>query len=1052
MKFKFGFINPKRGFRRLPRFTDLARTIAPAQPPAFIGSSGSLCFMMATVNRPIEQPKFTSFSRRLVLLFVGALGAACAPASRVPPATAAGALPAAQVKSDRLPGDVQPLSYSLELTVLPKTERFSGRAQILVQVKAPTAVVLLHAKSLQISGVRGIAGQTTIAGSFEQLNEDGVSALRFQQPLPAGEVVLEITYDAPFDRQLRGHYRVDSGGESYAFTQFEPISARSAFPCFDEPNWKTPYELWLTVPNDDVAVSNTLPVAEEAAGEGIKRIHFAQTKPLPSYLVAWAVGPLDIVNGTPIAASAVRPEPVPVRGIAAKGKGAQLSIALSEVGPQLTALERYFGIAYPYGKLDIVAVPDFAAGAMENAGLVTFRDFLLLLDPKTATEGQRRANAGVMAHEFAHQWFGDLVTMYYWDDIWLNEAFATWMGNRITNELHPQYKSDSQLLMGIEDAMGVDARVTARMIRQPITSSHDIVNAFDSITYSKGGGVLGMFERYLTPDVFRKGVQQYLQAHADKNASTDDLLDALSAAAGKDVKTPFNTFLTQVGVPLVEAEVACAGGTAELRLKQSRYLPLGSTGSKDERWQIPVCARYEIASGVKEACLLLSEPTGVIGFEKGQCPAWVMPNANAAGYYRFSLPAVDLEKLRTKGYKRLTARERYALVTGMIASVDTGSLSAKDLLRMLPTFAADLERSVAGVPADYLSWVHEKLAAESDLPALAAYVNKMYLPVRARLGFREQTGETGDAKLLRAQVLGALAEVGREQSTRDKLVKWGRDYLGATTGGAIKPEAVPKDIADVAVNVAVEQGDDALFDAVYQQFLKTEDASVRLRLLIALGSVRDARSQKALALSLDPKLRVNEIVIPLRAQFGDRRTKEAAREFLEHNFDKLSERLSASAAGSLVWLSTAFCDDASAARAEAFFGSRVQSLAGGPRILASATEQQHLCASVVSAQRPSLEEFFGKKPAAPPAAAAAPAATNAAPAPVPPPAAPSPTPAPATTSAAAPPKAVPAPAPAAPAPAPAPAKPSAMSASAAAPAKPSAMPAPAAPPAPAPPH
>jgi alanyl aminopeptidase len=983
--------------------------------------------MMAAVNRLPEQPKFTSFSRRIVLLLASLLGAACSPATQVPSVTPAGGLPAAEVKSDRLPGDVQPLSYSLELTVLPKTERFSGRAQILVEVKAPTPVVMLHAKNLQISSVRGIAGPAMITGSYEQLNEDGVSALKFQQPLPVGQVVLEINYDAPFDRQLRGLYRVDSGGDSYAFTQFEPISARSAFPSFDEPNWKTPYELWLTIPSDDVAVSNTLQVGEEAAGEGLKRVHFAQTKPLPSYLVAWAVGPLDIVNAPPIPASAVRPEPVPVRGISAKGKGGQLSAALAEVAPQLIALERYFGIAYPYGKLDIVAVPDFAAGAMENAGLVTFRDFLLLLDPKNASENQRRASAAVMAHELAHQWFGDLVTMYYWDDIWLNEAFATWMGNRITTELHPQHKSEFQLLNGIEDAMGVDARVTARMIRQPITSSHDIVNAFDSITYSKGGGVLGMFERYLTPEVFRKGVQQYLQAHADKNASTEDLLDALSAAAGKDVKTPFNTFLTQVGVPLVEAEVACAPGTAELRLKQSRFLPLGSTGSKDQRWQIPVCARYELGGAVKETCMLLSEPTGVIGFEKGQCPTWVMPNAEAAGYYRFALAPADLEKLRTRGYKKLSTRERYGLATAMIAGFDNGTVTAKDLMRALPSFATDSERSVAGMPADFLSWARQKLATDADLPALAAYVNKMYLPVRQRLGFRDQIGESGEAKLLRASVLGVLANVGEEVSTRDKLVRWGREYLGVATGGVLKPNAVPKDLADLAVSTAVEQGDDALYDAVYQQLLKEEEPAVRMRLLFALSGVHDARSGKALALSLDPKLRVNEIMFPLRQQFGDRRTRDAAREYLEQNFDKLAERLSPSAAGSLVWLSTSFCDEAGAARAEAFFTSRVQHLPGGPRMLASAVEQQRLCAASVTAQRASFQEFFGKVPAAPapaapaptsaPSAVAAPApATTASAAPVP--RAPAPAPAPASASATPPAPALASPSSSAPAPSP----------------------------------
>ncbi|HKU43327.1 MAG TPA: M1 family aminopeptidase [Polyangiales bacterium] len=900
----------------------------------------------------------SNLESRLSLLIGFWLAAACASQPTAPAATPS-APPQLEVKSDRLPGDVKPLSYTLELTVVPKSDRFSGKAQILVQVTTATPLVLLHAKGLNVTAVHAVAGQNRLQGSYQQLNGDGVSALRFPQALPPGQLVLEITYDAPFDRQLRGLYRVDQGGESYAFTQFEPISARSAFPSFDEPSWKTPYELWLTVPKDAVAVSNTLVIGEEPSGDDKKRVHFAKTKPLPSYLVAFAVGPLEIVDGPPVPPSPMRPEAIPVRGIAAKGKSGLLTTALAEIAPQITALERYFGIAYPFGKLDVVAVPDFGGGAMENAGLVTFREQLLLLDPKSSSEQQRRGSTYVMAHEFAHQWFGNLVTMYYWDDIWLNEAFATWMGNRIVAELHPQQKAELSQLLGVDDAMSSDAQVSARMIRQPIVTSHDIVSAFDGITYQKGGAVLGMFERYVTSEVFRSGVQRYLSGHAEANASTDDLLEAINASAGKDVKTSFNTFLTQAGVPLVEAELACASGTAELRLRQSRYLPLGSTGSKEQRWQIPVCARYELQGQLKETCMLLSEPSGVIGFEKGLCPAWVMPNADGAGYYRFSLGPADLEKLRTRGYKRLNARERFSLATSLIAAFDSGAVTAKDLLGILPVFAADSERIVVTVASGFLSYLQQHLATDAETPKLAAFANKLFLPLRAKLGFREQSGESAEAKLLRGTVLETLADVGREAATRTKLEKWGRDYLGGASF-TIKPDAVPKDLADSAVSIALESGDEALWDGVYQLLSRTEDAVIRARLIRALGSVRDARSVKALGLTLDPALRVNEVLIPLRAQFEDRRTRAAALDYLEQNFDKIAARLPPSAAANTVWFAASSCDAATVARAEAFFTPRIQPLPGGPRSLAGALERLKLCAATADAQRASFQQFFAK--------------------------------------------------------------------------------------------
>ncbi|MEY4580803.1 MAG: hypothetical protein RL701_5506, partial [Pseudomonadota bacterium] len=503
----------------------------------------------------------------VVALWLIALGACAAfqPQTREPQSSAS----VDAVKALRLPTQARPLAYTLELSVLPKQERFTGRTQISVELSAASDRVWLHGLDLHVSSVHAVVLGQFVRGTYRQENADGLASLHFERALPAGRHLLELRYDAAFDRKLQGLFRVDTQGESYAFTQFEALSARRAFPCFDEPGFKTPFDIWLTVERADVAVSNTRALSEEQAG-AYKRIRFARTKPLPTYLVALAVGPLDIVESAPLPAREGRPEPVPLRGIATKQRGPMLGTALSMLAPMLSTLEDYFGVPYPYDKLDIVAVPDFGPGAMENAGLVTFRDSLLLLDPQRASESERRRSAFVIAHELAHQWVGDLVTMRFWDDIWLNEAFATWLQFRVLGHLHPEFNAELELVHDVQDAMLLDGRVTARMIRQPITSTHDILNAFDGITYAKGGGVIAMFERYLGGSVFQQGMQAYMREHAFGHASTEDLLQALSDAAGRDVTQPFLSFLTQPGVPLIEAQLSCERGQpAQLKLHQT---------------------------------------------------------------------------------------------------------------------------------------------------------------------------------------------------------------------------------------------------------------------------------------------------------------------------------------------------------------------------------------------------------------------------------------------------------------------------------------------------
>jgi alanyl aminopeptidase len=341
-----------------------------------------------------------------------------------------------------LPEGVSPEHYRLALTVDPASERFSGEVWIRVRLDAPTQRVWMHGGAMTVSSstVSRPGVEAAVPATWTtSVERPEIAALRFAQPEGPGVVELHLVFDAPFGRQLAGLYRVDVGADHYAFTQFESTSARLAFPGFDEPRWKTPFDVELTVRQDDVAIANTREVESTPVEGGLRRVRFATTEPLPTYLLAMAVGPLDVIEAAPIAANAVRPNALPFRGIAARGRGPELRHALAHTPDLLAALEAYTGTAYPYDKLDIIAVPDFASGAMENAGAITFREQLLLLGEQPP-EDQVRSFTGVMAHELAHQWFGNLVTMAWWDGLWLNEGFAAFMEHFCVDALYPEYR------------------------------------------------------------------------------------------------------------------------------------------------------------------------------------------------------------------------------------------------------------------------------------------------------------------------------------------------------------------------------------------------------------------------------------------------------------------------------------------------------------------------------------------------------------------------------------------------------------------------------------
>ena len=689
---------------------------------------------------------------RLVLpLVFTALATCCA---------AAFAASADQAPQGRLPGWAVPQSYQIAFKVDPAQQDFSGTTTIKVKLTKASDHLWLDGKDLKVAKVTitDAAGKVHAGTYVDADPAAGVVRVDFGSTLQPQELSLEFQYRAPLNAQLQGLYKVSAKGQPYAMTQMEPISARYAFPSFDEPGFKTPFDISLTIPDGAVGVANTSQVKEAPAGKGWKTLTFAPTLPLPTYLVAFAVGPWSINTAPDIAPDAYRAKPLPLRGIAPLGQGHRMDHVLGETPSIIHALEHYYGFGYPFDKLDLLAAPDFAAGAMENAGLVTFRDWLLLLD-KDSPARNVRGSFEVTAHELAHQWTGDTVTLEWWNDIWLNEAFATWMEQKVTMEVHPEYRADLDRVRGAEGAMKSDALVSARSIRQPITGNGDILTAFDGITYQKGASVIAMFENYVGPKVFQKGMRAYIQAHKFGNATASDLVGAIATAAGKSdaFKHAFNSFLNQSGVPYVQTRLEHKDGKTVLQLSQDRYLPLGSRGDSKRLWGLPVCVRYGTTNGSKVDCEMLDQASGSMVLTGASQPTWIMPNANASGYYRFSLGKPQLADL-TAHVGKLSDAEQLAYADAVGASFHRGDLDAGNVLAAFKPLTASKVPAVATAPLDQVEWIyHHEARTDAQRARLTAWVKDAYLPRLEQLGYQRKAGESDDDSLLRSTLAGALA-------------------------------------------------------------------------------------------------------------------------------------------------------------------------------------------------------------------------------------------------------------------------------------------------------
>lgn len=857
----------------------------------------------------------------------------------------------------RLPDWTAPESYDLAIKSDPAKSDYTGKVIIVVDLKKASSHLWLHGKGLNVSSVtvtdaKGHAHTGQYEGAVTKAAEQaGVARIDFGTTLQPQKLRLAIDFTAPYNATLQGYYKVVFAGDAYAMTQMEPISARLAFPCFDEPGFKVPLTLALTIPGTDKAVANTADTGTKPAGTGWKTVTFAPTKPLPTYLYAWAVGPWDIVNGPTIPANQWRSEPVPVRGIAPKGNGPEMARALAMVPGIIEAEENYYGFGYPFGKLDLAALPDFSAGAMENAGLVTFRDWLLLLDKDSAPSAVR-STFNVEAHELAHQWAGDTVTLKWWNDIWLNEAFATWMQQKVEQEIHPEWRGDLARVEGGQGAMQNDSLVSARMIRQPITGNGDIMTAFDGITYQKGAAVIGMFEHFVGPKVFRKGMRDYIKAHAFGNADADDLVNAIASAAGKGeaFKKAFKSFLDQNGVPLVATQLDCKHkGGAVLELSQSRYLPLGSTGDPNRLWGIPLCVRFP--NGVQ--CQMLKHETADMKIDGGQCPAWYMPNADGDGYYRYEMAKTDRAAL-TKVIAQRNDGEQLADADSVGAAFDHGDLDAVEVLTAMREFAPSKVRQIALAPLGTVEWIYDHEAqTDAQKVAIRAAVAKAYLPRLKALGYHRREGESADDVLMRTSLASTLGLEFKVPQVRAGLLKQGEAALKPGKDGLPDLMAADPDLLRSALSVAVGESGKSAVDELIAAIPRTTDPVRRNAMLGALSHARGAEADVARDFALSKNVKVGEMGMILRGGRDTVAQRDDLWSWFTAHYDQIVARTGVFSGGRLPSLAAGGgCSQPEAQRVETFFKPKVGQVPGLKRGFAQTHESIVLCSALKAHQKP----------------------------------------------------------------------------------------------------
>jgi aminopeptidase N len=848
----------------------------------------------------------------------------------------------------KLPKTVIPLHYAIELTPDLVSLKIAGAEVVDIEVREPTARLVLNAVNMALSAASIDDGAQAAEIALDAAAE--TATLTFPKALAAGTHRLRIGFTAQINAFGRGlffvDYPTDKGVKRMLSSHLEPADARRIFPCWDEPAFKATFALAVTVPRSFLAVSN-MPVArEDMVAPDQKQVAFAPTPKMSSYLFVLSVGELERLTADA--------DGVTVGVVTTAGKREQGRFALDNAVKLLEYYNGYFGLKYPLPKLDLIAVPGGPGGAMENWGGITFFESRLLFDPSTNADTARRGIFSILAHEMAHLWFGDLVTMGWWDNLWLNEGFASWMQEKAAEHFYPQWQTWLNGNGQKQYAMALDARRTSHPIQQPVADQSEAMATFDGITYNKGQALIRMLENYLGENAFRDGIRNYMAAHAYGSTTTADLWQALEGAAGKSVTGIAASFTEQKGVPLITAETGCSGNEQRMALRQDRFVIAPSTSSPASSeataapprgWQVPIAIGPLRATQPAE--ILLSE----VGTEipAGSCGETVKVNLGDVGYYRVEY-GPNSQKALTTSLALMTPIDRLGFIADSWAMVQAGRAEPPAYLALIEQLKGDDHRAVWEQVIGTLTSLDRLARDRGERPALQAYARAKLRPLFDRLGWDGSGSGDDNDTLLRSSLIWALGDLGDE----DILAEAKRRFADFVHN----PPSLPSALRDPVAHLVGIGADRASYDTLLALARKTTVTNERLRYYYAAASARDATLARAtLALTLTDELPSTIVggVINTVASSGEQR--DLAWDFVKANLDALATKQGPSFRDAFIAnFMTNFSDDAHAAELAGF--APAQATTGGRVMTARALETIAIAADLKTRALPAIDAWI----------------------------------------------------------------------------------------------